>query len=265
MSDTEEVIDLHSMKVAELKEELKSRQLPVSGAKAQLIERLENYMQEHEGVEVVEEEDTEESQSAEADSAEKVSDEQKTEESSANDISVNVADDSQNNRESVEEGEASVSSPQPENGISLAEEDDKVNVAKASESDRKQARANRFAGGDVSGNTTDELNKKKSRADRFGIVETKSTTKSDKIAAKNAAKTEKSENLKRRAERFGIPTSNGSSSTAKAEEQAKKLKSRGDRFGNSDGKKISGESSLGESGGDDKKAARAARFAAMAQ
>ena len=128
MSDTEEVIDLHSMKVAELKEELKSRQLPVSGAKAQLIERLENYMQEHEGVEVVEEEDTEESQSAEADSAEKVSDEQKTEESSANDISVNVADDSQNNGESVEEGEASVSSPQPENGISLAEEDDKVNA-----------------------------------------------------------------------------------------------------------------------------------------
>ena len=98
------------------------------------------------------------------------------------------------------------------------------------------------------------------------------TTKSDKTAAKIAAKTEKSENLKRRAERFGIPTKeNGSSSsTAKAAvngnpEQAKKLKSRADRFGNSDGKKISGESSLGEAGGDDKKAARAARFTAMTQ
>ena len=60
MSDNEEVIDLHSMKMAELKEELKSRQLPVSGAKAQLIERLENYMQEHEGVEIVEEEESQE-------------------------------------------------------------------------------------------------------------------------------------------------------------------------------------------------------------
>ena len=129
MSDNEEVIDLHSMKVAELKEELKSRQLPVSGAKAQLIERLENYMQEHEGVEVVEEEESqEESKSAEADSAEKVT-EEKTEESSANDISVNVADDSQN-KGAVEEGEeeASADSPQAENGISLAEEDDKVNA-----------------------------------------------------------------------------------------------------------------------------------------
>jgi hypothetical protein len=171
MSDTEEVIDLHSMKVAELKEELKSRQLPVSGAKAQLIERLENYMQEHEGVEVVEEEDTEESQSAEADSAEKVSEEQKTEEST-NDISVNAADESQNNAEAAEEGEASASSPQPENGISMNEEDETVNVAKASEGDRKQARANRFAGSEVTGNTTDQLNKKKSRAEWFGIVET---------------------------------------------------------------------------------------------
>ena len=54
MADAE-VIDLYSMKVTELKQELRSRNLPVSGAKAELIERLEKYMEEHEGVEVVDE------------------------------------------------------------------------------------------------------------------------------------------------------------------------------------------------------------------
>ena len=113
MSDTEEVIDLHSMKVTELKQELKSRGLPVSGAKAELIERLENYMQEHEGVEVVEEEETE-------DSVEKVDEkasDEKAEEPVSNDISVN-ANESQNNAEAA-------GSPEPQNDISLAEEDDK--------------------------------------------------------------------------------------------------------------------------------------------
>merc|ERR1712018_739496 len=56
-SDEEEIIDLHSMKVVELKQELKSRGLTVSGTKAELIDRLEKYMTEHEGVEAVEEEE----------------------------------------------------------------------------------------------------------------------------------------------------------------------------------------------------------------
>jgi len=245
MSDTEEVIDLHSMKVTELKAELKSRGLPVSGAKAELIERLENYMQEHEGVEVVEEEETEESVENEAASGEKASDD-KVEESASNDISVN-ANESQNNGEIVEE--ESASSPAPQNSISTAEEEtaEKVNMSNVSEKDKKAARANRFAGGNITGNTTDELNKKQSRADRFGITESKSTNKSDK-----------SESLKRRAERFGL--SNGSSSTTAtvngSSDQVKKLKSRADRFGNGT---IGG--GLGNAGSDDKKAARAARFA----
>lgn len=247
MSDTEEVIDLHSMKVTELKAELKSRGLPVSGAKAELIERLENYMQEHEGVEVVEEEDTEEA-NVSGSSAEKASDD-KVEENASNDISVN-ANDSQNNGEIVEE--ESASSPPPQNSISTAEEetsDNKVNLSKASEKDKKLARANRFAGGSITGNTTDELNKKQNRADRFGIAESKSTTKSDKA-----------ENLKRRAERFGLTNGSSNSTTATvngSSDQAKKLKSRADRFGNGN---IGG--GLGNAGSDDKKAARAARFAA---
>ena len=53
----EKIIDLHSMKVVELKAELKQRKLPVSGTKAKLIDRLEKYMTEHEGVEAVDEDE----------------------------------------------------------------------------------------------------------------------------------------------------------------------------------------------------------------
>merc|ERR1711976_64726 len=53
----EEIIDLHSMKVVELKAGLKQRKLPVSGTKAELIDRLEKYMTEHEGVEAVDEDE----------------------------------------------------------------------------------------------------------------------------------------------------------------------------------------------------------------
>jgi len=56
----EEIIDLHSMKVVELKAELKQRKLPVSGTKAELIDRLEKYMTEHEGVEAVDEDELDE-------------------------------------------------------------------------------------------------------------------------------------------------------------------------------------------------------------
>jgi hypothetical protein len=120
-----------------------------------------------------------------------------------------------------------------------------------SEKDRKSARANRFAGGSITGNTIDELKKKQSRADRFG---TETTTKSDK-----------SDNLKRRAERFGLPVTNGNSaatqssnkiSTNLGEVDAKKLKSRADRFGTA----AAASTTSVVAGGDDKRAARAARF-----
>jgi len=241
MSDTEEVIDLHSMKVTELKQELKSRGLPVSGAKAELIERLENYMQEHEGVEVVEEEETEDS----VENVDEKASDEKVEEPVSNDISVN-ANESQNNAEAA-------GSPEPQNDISLAEEDDKdavkvsVNIQNVSEKDRKLARANRFAGGNISGNTTDELKKKQTRAERFGMPAA--------AASSNISKSDTKEALKRRAERFGTGNSS-SSSPLDSSEQAKKLKSRADRFGTG---AIGG--GLGTAGSDDKKAARAARFA----
>merc|ERR1712131_309463 len=102
MSD-EEVIDLHAMKVTELKQELKARGLTVSGTKAELINRLENYMKEHEGVEVVEEDvdDPLEESVEEPQNPEKSSDEAKE----------------------VEQAEKAASPPPPM-GISMTEEDD---------------------------------------------------------------------------------------------------------------------------------------------
>lgn len=215
MSD-EEVIDLHAMKVTELKQELKARGLTVSGTKADLITRLENYMKEHEGVEVVEEdvddpldESVEEPQSAaeekssggEKESAEKVA------------------------PEPVPEKAAS---PPPPIGISTTEEDDEpaaagaVNPLKSmSETDRKAARAGRFATGAVSGTTTDELKKKAERANRFGTTAASSTANSsaqsqaDKLAARRA--------------RFGMTSPD--SIRTEPDTQNKRLKARADRFG----------------------------------
>lgn len=48
----EEVFDLSKMKIAELKAELGARGLKTSGKKAELIDRLQTYMEENEGVEV---------------------------------------------------------------------------------------------------------------------------------------------------------------------------------------------------------------------
>jgi len=257
MSDQEEVIDLHSMKVTELKSELKSRGLPVSGAKADLIDRLETYMREHEGVEVVEEEEEEsvEKASDEKSSAEKV-------EAESNDISVN-ANESQ---EKVNEEEEVAGSPPPQNSISTNEEetDQSATVENLltglTEKDRKMARANRFAGGSITGNTIDELKKKNERANRFG---TESST--------NTSSSAKPDTLKRRAERFGLPLKNegGSkpnvtaSSTVAASTistslggvDAKKLKTRAERFG-----MPATTASATVAAGGDKKAARAARF-----
>merc|ERR1739838_453977 len=52
VSDDEFVLDLTKMKMADLKKELQFRDLKVSGNKQELIQRLQQYLEEHEGAEV---------------------------------------------------------------------------------------------------------------------------------------------------------------------------------------------------------------------
>merc|ERR1739838_431048 len=52
VSDDEFVLDLTKMKMADLKKELQLRDLKVSGNKQELIQRLQQYLEEHEGAEI---------------------------------------------------------------------------------------------------------------------------------------------------------------------------------------------------------------------
>jgi len=163
----EEVIDLYAMKVTELKAELKSRSLPVSGPKAELIERLEKYMQEHEGVTVVDEADLKDKKAPSDDK-----DDSKTAETG--------------NQNSIEIEESEILNAPTSNDV-------KPNVtgqeiSSMTEKDRIAARADRFKN-----ETPGDSLKKKSRAERFGIP----------VKEGNVSKEDSDNALKRRAERFG--------------------------------------------------------------
>lgn len=242
MSD-EEVIDLYALKVAELKKELSSRGLAVSGTKPILIERLEKYMQEHEGVEVVDEDDYE----AEQKLAEKSVDE------------AVVVEAPVIGEEKDEDTLVGADSPPPQNSISMTEEDEdtvminttndvKTNVTHSeiktmSETERKSARGNRFADSTM---TSAELNKKKTRAERFG----QSNPASNSVSSSTPIESDK---LKARRERFGAPVDSSESDVKK---------SRAERFGTTAtlSSTSSAKSILLATGGNDKRAARAKRF-----
>jgi len=229
MSD-EEVIDLYALKVTELKAELRARSIPVSGTKAELIERLEKYMQEHEGVEVVEEDVYAEQQIKST-----VIPQPKTD--------TNGKIDQKTNKEKTTETETEISmnSPPPVNSISTNEEEDEFaenagenltndvkpnltsnEINTMSETDRKSARMNRFS--DTSIDSVGDKNKKQSRAERFGSKQAESADSSDSTSA-----------LKRRAERFNLKATNGTESSSnkvsKSSSESEKLKSRAERFG----------------------------------
>jgi len=202
MADAE-VIDLYSLKVTELKAELKSRGLPISGPKADLIQRLENYMQEHEDVEVVEEEEYNKAQE-EANSKAKVVAQEKEDSNLANSLSLHQVDENSDSENLT--------------GQDINSNEVKPNVKSGdlkgmSESERKAARANRFVGGAAAVGA--DPTKLKSRAERFGVVTNVSSSNAEKDAA-----------LKRRMERFGVVNPK----VAKTETDEKK-KARSERFG----------------------------------
>lgn len=263
MSD-EEVIDLYALKVTELKRELASRNLPVSGTKPVLIERLEKYMTEHEGVDVVEEDDYEASKSQEAQV-----------ERSPSPVLVEEPE-----VEELEEKESDLrggaDSPPPQNSISMTEEDDesglvnstndiKANVSHSdiktmSEENRKSKRSDRFT--NSTDNATD-IAKKTSRADRFGLT----TTSSNAPSSTNSSTS--NDKLNARKERFGAqngnkrPESISKDLGVSDEKSLSAKKARAERFGltaSLGAGAPAAKTTILASGDGDKKAARAKRF-----
>ena len=245
-----------ALKVTELKTELRARGLPVSGPKAELVERLTLYMAQQESL----------TSTTAPTTSTVVTEEKKKVEEAEDDLDDLLLD----NDLSTEEikNVAAVTSNDVKPNI------DPVQISSMTETDKKQARADRFKTGTESNNsnsnsnnisTADDLAAKKSRAERFGNVESaaakdleaeKKKSRADRFGtggnsgtsgttetSKTAAKTEENNSVdleakKRRAERFGIVESDVSpkksakiTSYEKDPVDAEKLKSRAERFG----------------------------------
>ncbi|XP_068121279.1 SAP domain-containing ribonucleoprotein isoform X1 [Hyperolius riggenbachi] len=202
-------IDIHKLKLAELKQECLSRGLEVKGNKSDLVSRLQAYLLEH----VAEEEPSEED--------------------------VLGDDTEEEEQKSVEEPvKNEESSEKPEQKEAAAKV---VKIATGvTETDRLQKRAERF---NVPA-TPDS--KKAARAIRFGITSTeqkvqstgaKSLVSPDKLKERAqrfgvavspvAKKGEDDEKLKKRKERFGVATS----SAALTDDVEAKKRKRSERFG----------------------------------
>jgi len=241
-----------ALKVTELKTELRARGLPVSGPKAELVERLTLYMAQQESL-----------TSTTAPTTSTVVTEEKKVEEAEDDLDDLLLDNDLSTEDNNTEVTATATSNDVKPNI------DPVQISSMTETDKKQARADRFKTGTESNNsnsnnisTADDLAAKKSRAERFGNVESaaakdleaeKKKSRADRFGTggnsgtsgtnKTAAKTEEnnsvdSEAKKRRAERFGIVESDVSpkksakiTSYEKDPVDAEKLKSRAERFG----------------------------------
>ncbi|XP_061684078.1 SAP domain-containing ribonucleoprotein [Syngnathoides biaculeatus] len=207
-----DVIELHKLKLAELRQECEARGLETKGNKGDLIARLQAYLDEHD-------EDV--------------------------DVDDVLADDSVDfakseiidNGKDVKESESPVAELPPEKKIvkicppataseRLQKRAERFNLP-ASAEDKKVQRAARFGlpisvsspstGAVVAGNTPVNVDQLKKRAERFGMN-----------VSSLSQKMEADEKLMKRKERFGILTSGGVAGSADI--QAKKMK-RAARFG----------------------------------
>ncbi|XP_018921844.1 SAP domain-containing ribonucleoprotein isoform X1 [Cyprinus carpio] len=201
-----EVVELHKLKLAELKQECTARGLDAKGNKADLIARLQAYLEEHE--EVNEEEVLEEY--GEETFAKEETDVQKQEQEFTP-------------PEVVTEKKLVKISPPAAVGERLQKRAERFNLPPDADS-KKAARAARFglevpesvSSKGTSAKPNVEVLKK--RAERFGMN-----------VSSVSKKIEDDEKLKKRKERFGIVTSAASAGASDAE--AKKRK-RAERFGN---------------------------------
>merc|ERR1711990_1273620 len=186
MSD--EIIDFSSKTVAKLKAECKSRSLPVSGKKQELIDRLDEYMREHASAEITEDDLLQD------------------------EPDVSIGEESQEQEsppaEKVEEPVPEPTQPVDDMEKRKLERAKKFGIeAKELVDEKKKSRAERFGlptnGTAVSktGSTEDSemAAKKKSRAERFGLtVDQKRKAKLEGMDV--AVDVEK---IKKRQERFG--------------------------------------------------------------
>ncbi|XP_069826580.1 SAP domain-containing ribonucleoprotein isoform X1 [Dendropsophus ebraccatus] len=198
-----DIVEIHKLKLAELKQECLARGLDVKGNKSDLVNRLQAYLEEHAEEEANEEDvlgdDTEE-------------EEQKAVEAPLKEDEPFAKEDEKDT------GEESQQSPIPCTAAERQEAEKKVlkMTSSVSQVDRLQKRAERF------GVPANADSKKAARAMRFGLPPTEQ--KGQITAAKTPVNMDK---LKERAQRFGVSVS----PVTKKGEDDEKLKKRKERFG----------------------------------
>lgn len=204
MADT---VEIHRLKLAELKQECLARGLEVKGNKSDLISRLQTYLDAH--AEEASEEDV-------------LGEETEEEERKPSEVPVKEEDSPAKPEENqTEKKVVKIVAGIPEVDR-LQKRAERFNVP-ASVDNKRAARAIRFGlpSTDEKGKSTDvpttvNIEKLKERAQRFGVSVSPVTKK-----------TENDEKMKKRKERFGIVTSSASVSD---DVEAKKRK-RAERFG----------------------------------
>ncbi|KAM6982169.1 SAP domain-containing ribonucleoprotein [Tautogolabrus adspersus] len=208
-----EVIELQKLKLAELRQECEARGLDTKGNKGELIARLQAYLEEHE--EDVDVDDV---------LAEDTEDFTKVE--SANNVKV-IKDSEESESEPPEEKKVVKITPPSTATERLQQRAERFNLPATAES-KKAIRAARFGSSDASTpSSVPAANSKaapvnvdqlKKRAERFGMN-----------VSSVSQKIEDDEKLKKRKERFGAATTPAAAGAPDVE--AKKLK-RAERFGN---------------------------------
>lgn len=214
-SEEEVVIDLSKMKVPELKKELQLRGLKVTGNKQDLIDRLQNYLEEHEGAEVADDEFLKD----DGDSI--LSDDKKLEETEPEPVKTDPVEIKKDIKES--QPEQTVTDEPKE--INNKEEPSVVPIEtkEVSDADKKAARAKKF------GLAVTDLplqDRKQARSERFstgGSEDDKLKRRAERFGASNASSSVNDEKKKARLEKFGAVDA-----TAPMDEKKKK---RAERFG----------------------------------
>lgn len=226
------VLDMNKMKIADLKRELHIRGLKISGNKSELMERLQKYLEEHEGAEI-EDDDEEAALLAEVDTPSVKTPEKPI-----------ASDGNEKTEMNKEEPAASLSTADKDSEVPVAivnADEDKTTKSKPlsamTEQEKKEARAKKFG---LKPNELSESARKEARAKKFGL-KTADLNDTDRIEKRKqrfgdssqngssvVSKSDDTDKLKKRAERFGSVTS----STSNTSQQDEALEKRKKRFGN---------------------------------